>query len=255
MRRRSWSRVKSRPIADATVNVSLHGPDRWSRRLPITSRTPSGMRTCQRSGTPGPSPVKAPSSTRRRTTSLTKNGFPSVWLCTARTRPSSGTKPQVASMNRSTSACERPRRRARSKVARGRARRAFSRAGGGVRDRCRDTCRSRARARHQALEQRTPEEAANRRPPSSDPPERARAAEIDSHSSGSPRSSRTGEIEHVQTREAPTALPDPAAARGLRRPARRSRRRLSGSWSSRTQSPNARGRSGSGWPWGRRPPM
>jgi hypothetical protein len=43
----SWSSPNSRPISDAILRVSLQGFGRRSRRRPMTSRTPSGMRRLQ----------------------------------------------------------------------------------------------------------------------------------------------------------------------------------------------------------------
>ena len=108
-----WSKVNSLPITEAMVKVSLHRSVSRSSRLPITSRTPSGIRIFQDSSVPTAAagleliPTR-PSWTNSRTTSVTNRGLPSVWRCTASTIPVGGAAPDTSSMNRPTSGWLRP---------------------------------------------------------------------------------------------------------------------------------------------------
>ena len=101
------SRSKSRPAMAPTSRMALVCSGSRASRRCSTSRTPAGI--ARRAAAVALSPANMPSLWSSRSSSLTKNGFPSVRSCTARTSGSAAGVPMMAAMMLATSALPSPR--------------------------------------------------------------------------------------------------------------------------------------------------
>ena len=95
-------------MTDASRRTSLQAAESWSRRLPMTARTPSGTRRLQSRAGPLSS-AKVSSWPSRRTTSVTNRGFPSAWRWIACTSSGAAGRPMIASTRLATSTSVSPR--------------------------------------------------------------------------------------------------------------------------------------------------
>ena len=100
--------AKSVPSTEANKRTSRPASSRWSRRRPITSRTPFGTRTRRVNGSD--SWLSFPSAARSRTASPTNRGLPLVSRCSAETSRGGSGRPWAAATSRATSASLSPTR-------------------------------------------------------------------------------------------------------------------------------------------------